>query len=334
MAAGHLLKEGQYEDRSVSSDELWSAFSYAFSSQAVHASSYKYGFLKAIIDNLYNVDSELRLTFDQLFSKFGEIYWNLVLKHGLRQSPTSKDGRQTALEQVLFDTRDRYHITEPIPYESLTPEMMQYVSQHIKTRCKQNVVGALYEDTRRLFYSFNRNEEWLQINPAMYEFICRHKTIIESLNYYEWAKFLERVNDDEVVIRLYDKIDESARRSNLSVYRRILYDEFEVRYCFYCGRPLNPQAIQVDHFIPWSFIKDDNLWNLVLACQTCNNKKSDRLPDERYLHRIIIRNHGLVNAEQERMRNYEDGKLQNIYHWARVNGYNTIWTPPTRRIVS
>lgn len=79
--AGFELKEGFYEERKVTEDELWSAFSCVFSSRSRNDSSYKFGFLKAIIDNLYNVDENLKLTFDQLFSKFAEIYWNLILKY-------------------------------------------------------------------------------------------------------------------------------------------------------------------------------------------------------------------------------------------------------------
>ena len=69
---GYDLKEGFYLDRPASDDELWSAFTSLFSSQTTMVSSYKYGFLKAIIDNLYNTDENLRLSFDQLFAKFGE----------------------------------------------------------------------------------------------------------------------------------------------------------------------------------------------------------------------------------------------------------------------
>ncbi len=46
---------------------MWSAFSNLFSSRSNNSSSYKFGFLKAIMDNLYNVDEKLTLTFDQLF---------------------------------------------------------------------------------------------------------------------------------------------------------------------------------------------------------------------------------------------------------------------------
>ena len=55
-----------------------------FSNQSKNSSSYKFGFLKSILDNLYNVDSELVLTFDQLFGKFTEIYWNLILKYHIK----------------------------------------------------------------------------------------------------------------------------------------------------------------------------------------------------------------------------------------------------------
>ena len=154
--AGYDLNEGTYDKRFVSDEELWSAFAFVFSSKSVNDSSYKYGFLKAIIDNLYNVDEKLKLSFDQLFSKFGEIYWNLILKHGLRQKIVSKTNTKTVLEQILDAAVDKYHIKEPIPYESLTPPMMVDINLQIKKKCKRYVVGALFEDTKRLFYSFSK----------------------------------------------------------------------------------------------------------------------------------------------------------------------------------
>ena len=133
--AGYNLKEGQYEARSVSDDELWSAVSVVFTNKSKNDTSYKFGFLKSIIDNLYNVDSDLKLSFDQLFSKFGEIYWNLVLKYGLRQKAATYDNRETSLERVLHAAVVKYRINEPIPYESLTPEMMIDISHQIKVKC-------------------------------------------------------------------------------------------------------------------------------------------------------------------------------------------------------
>ena len=113
--AGYDLAEERYENRTLSDDEMWSAFSNLFSSHSKNSSSYKFRFLKAIMDNLYNVDENLTLTFDQLFGTFTEVYWNLVLKHGIRQRPVSERSNGTYLEQALNATTARYPLLRIFP---------------------------------------------------------------------------------------------------------------------------------------------------------------------------------------------------------------------------
>ena len=43
--------------------------------------------------------------------------------------------------------------------------------------------------------------------------------------------------------------------------------------------PLFAQSISIDHFIPWSFVAHDELWNLLPTTKIINSKKSNRLPD-------------------------------------------------------
>jgi len=49
-----------------------------------------------------------------------------------------------------------------------------------------------------------------------------------------------------------------------------------VEHCFWCDRRLGNNT-QVDHVIPWSYYANNDLSNLVLADQTCNGDKRDRL---------------------------------------------------------
>lgn len=156
--------------------------------------------------------------------------------------------------------------------------MKIYVYTNVKRKCKENVVGALYADLKGLFYAFSKKEEWIKISPYMYEFLCKHKLAIEKMNYYEWARYIEKVNDDSVLDHLLTKIEISTQRSNLPIYCHILYDEFESKNCFYYRKPLKENAIHVDHFIPWSFIKDDQLWNFALAYPNCKESKRDEFP--------------------------------------------------------
>lgn len=325
------LEEGLYANRTLSDDEMWSAFSNLFSSHSRNSSSYKFGFLKSIMDNLYNVDDKLVLTFDQLFGTFTEIYWNLVLKHGIRQQPVSARTKGTYLEQALNSTSDKYQIAPDVPFESISDLAKIEVCKKVKSKCKTNVVGALYGDTKGLFYSFSRKGEWIQINPQMYEFVSKHKLAIEKLNYYEWAKYLEKINEDSVMDHLLTKIDKSSERENLSIYRRILFEEFESNHCFYCGKKLSNDGskVHVDHFVPRAFIKDDKMWNLVLACPTCNLKKNDKLAAIIFLDKLIERNKKIIIADSNAkdMNCYNAQNLRAVYYWAKLNGYDNIWQP-------
>ena len=130
---------------------------------------------------------------------------------------------------------------------------------------------------------------------------------------------------------LLTKIDKSSERENLSIYRRILFEEFENESCFYCGKKLSNdgQKVHVDHFVPRAFIKDDKMWNLVLACPTCNLQKNDKLAPIIYLEKLLDRNKKiiLVNEKAKDMGTYSAQNLRAVYYWAKINGYDAIWQP-------
>lgn len=52
----------------------------------------------------------------------------------------------------------------------------------------------------------------------------------------------------------------------------------------------------MDHVIPWSFLLEEDLWDLVLACGKCNSGKSDSLPPRQFIEKLIHRNKQLFNA--------------------------------------
>ncbi len=74
----------------------------------------------------------------------------------------------------------------------------------------------------------------------------------------------------------------------LSVYVRVPYKKIilsrknilrrDGHRCQYCGR--SDATLTVDHVMPVSRAGEDTWENLVCACVNCNNKKSDRTPDE------------------------------------------------------
>ncbi len=58
-------------------------------------------------------------------------------------------------------------------------------------------------------------------------------------------------------------------------------------HCYYCNAEVakrvdseSDRKLHLDHFVPQSKDGADELFNLVLACQPCNLKKSDKMPED------------------------------------------------------
>jgi 5-methylcytosine-specific restriction endonuclease McrA len=65
--------------------------------------------------------------------------------------------------------------------------------------------------------------------------------------------------------------------------------------CFYC----NAKALTyyMDHMIPFNFIYQTEVFNVVPACINCNSRKSDRLATQEIFNRVIERNRKLTLRE-------------------------------------
>ena len=55
--------------------------------------------------------------------------------------------------------------------------------------------------------------------------------------------------------------------------------------CFFCSCQFDTYA--QEHFLPWNFIFRTENFNITAACKTCNGSKNDRLPETKYLEKII-----------------------------------------------
>ncbi len=329
---GWRLKEENCQDVILSEDEIWSIINSFLENTNRKKTSYKYGFLKAILDNLYNVDEHLNLSYERLFATFAEIYWNLLSRYQLSQILRSHVGRYQKSRIEMIVEKYNKEITGEVVFESLTEEVQQAVIQEVTRDCSGNVVGALYAEFQGKIYGFSRRGRYLHLNPSAYEFFRKFKVDVERLNYYEWAKFLEKAN--EHTDNLLVKLEGITQRTNLTYYRRILYEVFQETNCFYCGRSLR-DTMQVDHFVPWDFNKENQLWNFVLACPSCNSKKSNKLAAEGYLIQLQKRNDKVLSElpkmddldVQMEFQGYQHKKLIGLYQAAVTNGYNKIWTP-------
>jgi 5-methylcytosine-specific restriction endonuclease McrA len=81
------------------------------------------------------------------------------------------------------------------------------------------------------------------------------------------------------VIRRRVYINVRKRREQSSMKRLRIYMRDKYR-CQYCGEKKAAGELTIDHILPRSRGGDNSPINVVTACEKCNNRKSNRTPDE------------------------------------------------------
>ena len=96
---------------------------------------------------------------------------------------------------------------------------------------------------------------------------------------YEKVKWLQN-NNPEVPGLVYKLAPMDEKMRKLNAVRKLwdgIIDLRDVRDVF-TGDAFTPGQYDVDHFIPWSFVMNDELWNLMPMDSSLNSSKSNRLP--------------------------------------------------------
>ncbi|WP_227394982.1 HNH endonuclease [Jeotgalibacillus aurantiacus] len=325
----HKLKVAEAKAEYITEQDVWSHFNFIFSSRSKNSTTYKFVLIKSLLENLYNVNSQLELTYFQIFESFTKIYWNLVIHHKLNQ--INMYGKKAGVQTELEAFQQKYMIDDSIVFDRLPDHLQLELIRKVTTKSKINVMGAIYGDTGGNIYSFNNKTEHLKLTPNFYTFMQKHQKVIMYLANYQLALFLEKFNDSGNTINLLMKVENLSKRSSLDSFYKILTSVYQ-NECFYCGKEIRSRkGNHVDHFIPWSFVQTDQLWNLVIACSKCNTSKNDKLAESAFLQKLIERNTALLKDQiilkRTDMQIYRPDKLKALYKFSINNGYTGVWVP-------
>lgn len=209
-------------------------------------------------------------------------------------------------EAFFTDLRSR-HIPEPIrdPFLALSdytfdlirkmpmkyfgnslasaPEEKFYrVFQYEKGRQKQRITGPV--DALSLldrYASFFLPKSYYELFEVMGAYILGTGSIIQR-----WAEFtanLARGKSDVTVSKMLDILSTSpveAREVRLSqqLFANMLEHQGALRCVWSNKRIATKSGLNLDHVVPFSVWKNNDLWNLLPASKTVNSQKSDKVP--------------------------------------------------------
>ena len=277
--------------------------------------TYKFAFARFLLDyantknenDLEKLDesSLIDVRYDEIAKYFLEYYWHQEFHSKIRQNfhIESKPLVISILTDNFKEKNEKDKKSEKNYYighsfkkiKEQEPETISIVENLIAKKCFEQVVPKFQNmvignktKQKQTFYIPYEKENKIMIKPKALLFFKQHYFILLKSVILEWAKFLEKINKNTA--KLISKIEnEDNPRTSLKKYEVILSLIF--KNCFYCKRELSKVGkIHVDHFIPRVYIREDDIWNFVLACSDCNCKKSGSLAPPKFLDDIIERN--------------------------------------------
>jgi len=294
---------------------------HCMNSNSRKVTSYKYAFFKCILDNLFNAyfkDGYYYLDFKYLRYSFSKIYWNLASKYKV---PQIHNGRKSFMVEKfnVLKNISKYSL-DNIDFDVLENDLKDKYLDATKNQIKKDVLFALYTDFNSHIYGYNLINDYIYFSKRSFQFLSNYKNALEKIDFYAWIKWTENILEigHKNVSNLSQKLDEKPERVALERFKKDLLnlgDEFK---CFYCNKNLLNGKAHLDHFIPWSFIKNNMIWNFVFSCENCNESKNDKLPNTNYLEKLIIRNKKIFGND------YREKNLKESYEAALNNGF-CIW---------
>jgi hypothetical protein len=185
---------------------------------------------------------------------------------------TNKDELKTLLLRQLDDREFKRVIRifkQNVPYWFLSPWIKNYdvrevmfLSQHWTNNCPYAIKG-----------------ETIEINPQWEQYLNDNYLILRDFTFWNLTIFLQKRNPN--VPDVPSKLVKPIQRDSLTKQRNFWNSFIEINgsiQCIYTGKTLCKNDFDLDHFVPWSFVSHNLLWNLLPADSSINSSKSNNLP--------------------------------------------------------
>lgn len=200
---------------------------------------------------------------------------NIPINLGIRELTSLL---QELIQQV--DIRKQLNFLQKnVPFRFLRPWINTSDDREMVVRSQTFENGCLYKLEKK------DGLLWIELNPVWLTYLEENYDILSAFAYWGLTNFLQVRNPN--VPNIPNKLVKREERNSLSsqheFWNVVINQGMEVR-CLYTGKRLEIRKYDLDHFIPWSFVSHDLLWNLMPSDPSINSSKSNKLPDlELYL---------------------------------------------------
>lgn len=280
------------------------------------AQSYKFYWFEAIL-NLTKT-SEEDLSFEDVIDEMICEAWHTVTHYHLRLGPTVNGNAENFLEHAINTLnntvsdlsqnpskeelkqairecgkklkRDKNRLTDYVPYKLLYPlfdvEGMEEGLSYIKNDKHSRLIAymAKLSGNENLLYIILDGvglQKKIRMNPYWRKFLLQNFSVIQSWVQYNKTQFLQDRNPGVpgIIYKICPENEEIRKLDQArDLWKAVAKFTGHPIKEIYTGHDIPIETLSIDHFVPRSYISNDELWNLIPMRRSLNSSKNNRLP--------------------------------------------------------
>lgn len=243
-------------------------------------------------------------TFDELVNEMIADAWYMVTEYHLNLGPKdnleavvlyiskitgfkNSEKKETILEYLHTCTdkevlRIKRKLIANVPYRLQAPFMPDFKGTAWNVG-ERKLSESINQQKRLMYYflSYQGLDTVIRMETEWVLYFQKNKEIIKGWIQYHMIKYLQKRNPS--VPGISNKLYPPRERNLTKVikYWRMLM-EIQPVHEIYNDQKLSVNDISIDHFVPWSYVAHDEMWNLSPTTKSINSKKSNNLPDWEY----------------------------------------------------
>lgn len=275
---------------------------------------YKFYWLDALL-KLFSL-GKTEIVFDDLINQMIADAWYSVVEYHLHLGPKNASGKiMNSLERVVIklsqltnipndadrdtiilavEENDRElhgekdQLTKNVPYRMLSPFMHEVKGNDRIWDQKKRLIAYIEQLNKKecIPYQITNGaglKKRVVINEEWQNFFMDNFVTISGWIEVKKVRYLQGRNPGVPGI-IYKLVPENNKQRKLRYVRNLWNTIIETKpvYDIYSEKLLGLNDFDIDHFVPWSFVANDELWNLLPMDSSLNSSKSNNLPQWKY----------------------------------------------------
>lgn len=169
-----------------------------------------------------------------------------------------------------------------VPYRLLTPFYEKQV-KGIRDGARNRAIENLTINDSKVLYKISSREKTIQINDIWFKYINDNQNIVRGWIKYKTIEFLQSRNPNvpAIIYKLEPQIERNlntAKKYWNEVIKGVKISDIYTKREFTKENYKEIGPLSIDHFIPWSFVGHDKIWNLIPTFGKINSSKNNSLP--------------------------------------------------------